>query len=165
MDLIPIFLKEMEKEAIVTRKFLSLVPEDKLDWQPHEKSMKMQPLVVHIAKLPAWAEMALTTDGLDFATFDFTPTSISSIKELLDIHEASLTKTRKVLIPENESKLNEIWTLRMGDQILSQETKAETIRHALNQITHHRAQLGVYFRLLGINVPASYGPSADDSGF
>ena len=67
---------------------------------------------------------------------------------------------RQVLVPENEGILNEIWTLQMGDQILSQETKAETVRHALNQIVHHRAQLGVYYRLLGISLPSTYGPSA-----
>lgn len=163
MNLIPIFLKEMEAEAKTTAKFLKLFPFDKSDWQPHEKSMKMQPLAVHIAEMPAWAELALTTDGLDFATFDFTPTSITSTQELLDIHEASLEKARKVLVPENEGILNEIWTLQMGDQILSQETKAETVRHALNQIVHHRAQLGVYYRLLGISLPSTYGPSADAS--
>lgn len=163
MDLIPIFLKEMENEAKVTAQFLALFPFDKSDWQPHERSMKMQPLAVHIAELPAWAELALTADGLDFATFDYTPTVIHSTQELLDLHEASMARARKVLVPENEGILNEIWTLRMGEQILSQDTKAETVRHALNQITHHRAQLGVYYRLLGINLPSSYGPSADSN--
>lgn len=163
MDLLPIFLKEMEREAKVTAKFLALFPFDKSDWQPHEKSMKMQPLAVHIAELPAWAELAFIADGLDFATFDYKPTIINSTEELVALHEASLERARKVLIPENEKLINEIWTLRMGEQILSQETKAETVRHAWNQITHHRAQLGVYYRLLGINLPATYGPSADNS--
>jgi uncharacterized damage-inducible protein DinB len=165
MDLIPVFLKEMEKEAKVTRKFLSRIPEDKFDWQPHSKSMKLKPLAVHIAELPSWIELALTTEGLDFAVDEYKPTEVKTTKELLDILDASLAKARKVLVAENEGKLNEIWTLRMGDQIFSTDTKAETVRHALNQITHHRAQLGVYFRLLGIDVPASYGPSADDTGF
>lgn len=163
MNLIPIFLKEMENEAKITEKFLALVTPEYFDYQPHPKSMKMQNLAVHIAELPAWAELALTTEGLDFATFDYKPTEVNSTQELADLHNFSLDKAKKVLTPENETILNEIWTLRMGEQILSQETKAETIRHALNQITHHRAQLGVYLRLLNINLPATYGPSADAS--
>lgn len=162
MDLLPIFLDEMEKEAKVTAKFLKLFPFEKSDWQPHIKSMKMQSLAVHIAELPAWAELAFIADGLDFATFDYKPSLVHSTQELVDLHEISLGKARKVLIPENEKLINEIWTLRLGSQILSQETKAETVRHAWNQITHHRAQLGVYYRLLNIELPSTYGPSADN---
>ena len=161
MNLIPIFLKEMEKEAEITRKFLALVPQGKGDFAPHPKSMPLKTLSVHIAEMPAWVEYALTTNGLDFATFDYTPTEVDSTEALVALYNESLVKARKQLIPENEAQLEETWTLRMGEQILSQETKAETIRHAFNQITHHRAQLGVYFRLLGIELPASYGPSAD----
>ncbi|MGK4567725.1 DinB family protein [Flavobacterium sp. 3HN19-14] len=165
MNLIPMFLKEMEKEALITRKFLTIVPEGKFDFKPHEKSMTLKSLATHLAELPAWVEVALTTEGLDFAKMDYKPTEINSAEELVKLFDESLVKARKQLIPENEGKLEEKWTLRSGDQIFSEDTKAETIRHAFNQMTHHRAQLGVYFRLLDINVPASYGPSADDMGF
>jgi uncharacterized damage-inducible protein DinB len=165
MDLIPIFLKEMEREAKTTKKFLALIPEDKFDWRPHPKSTTMKLLSVHIAELPEWVVKALTTEGLDFEVNRYVPTIVNSAQDIVDLHESSLAKARKVLVPENESILNDIWTLKMGEQIFSQETKAETVRHAFNQITHHRAQLGVYFRLLGINLPASYGPSADDMNF
>ena len=35
----------------------------------------------------------------------------------------------------------------------------------LNHWYHHRGQLTVYLRLLGIPVPVIYGPTADESPF
>jgi hypothetical protein len=133
MDLIPIFLKELEREAKTTRKFLLLVPDDKFDWRPHPKSTTMKLLSVHIAELPEWTVKALTTEGLDFEVDKYQATIVHSTQDIIDLHESSLAKARKVLVPENESKLNDIWTLKMGEQIFSQDTKAETIRHAFNQ--------------------------------
>jgi uncharacterized damage-inducible protein DinB len=165
MSLIEMFLKELNHEAVATRKFLGLVPADKFDWQPHPKSMSMKSLTTHIAELPAWISMVLTTEELDFARSAYQPTQLNSTAELLAFFEKSLAEARAQRIPENESQMDKMWTLRSGDTIFSTTTKAETIRHSFNQVTHHRAQLGVYFRLLDIPVPASYGPSADDPGF
>jgi len=165
MTLIEMFVKEMNQEAVATRKVLAAVPNDKLDWQPHNKSMSIRALATHIAELPTWVTMALTTEELDFASSPYKPTIVNSTQELIELFEKSLADGRSQLIPENEAKMGEPWTLRSGDTIFSTTTKAETIRHAFNQITHHRAQLGVYLRLLDIPVPATYGPSADDPGF
>lgn len=165
MMLTEMFLTEMNREAVTTRKFMAAVPTDNLDWQPHPKSMTMRVLATHIAELPTWVTLALTTDELDFAASPYAPTIVNSTAELQELFEKSLADGRSHLLPENEGKLNEPWTLRSGDTVFSTTTKAETIRHAFNQIVHHRAQLGVYFRLLGIPVPATYGPSADDPGF
>ncbi|HEX9980292.1 MAG TPA: DinB family protein [Flavobacterium sp.] len=165
MTLTEMFLKEMNQEAVTTRKFLAAVPNDKLDWQPHQKSMTIRSLATHIAELPTWVNIALTTEELDFAKVPYQPTEIGSSQDLLELFEKSISAARAELVHENESKMSEPWTLRSGDTIFSTTTKAETIRHAFNQTTHHRAQLGVYLRLLDIPVPASYGPSADDPGF
>lgn len=83
----------------------------------------------------------------------------------MEVFEASLIDGRSQLIAENESRLNEIWTLRSGDTIISKRTRLEVLRMALSQIIHHRAQLGVYLRLLNIPIPGSYGPSADEQSF
>ncbi len=163
MELIPLFLKEMEQEALTTRKFLALVPDDKLDWAPHQKSMVMGRLAKHIAELPTWVTMTLTTDELDFATVPYEDKKIQSNAELLAFFEESLADGRTQLIPENETLLNEPWTLRNGEIIYSIRPKHEVIRMAFSQITHHRAQLGVYLRLLNIPIPGSYGPSADEA--
>jgi uncharacterized damage-inducible protein DinB len=163
MELIPIFLKEFEAEAFTTRNMLSRIPDDKYDWQPHPKSMTIRTLATHIAELPTWVSLALTTDGLDFAAEPYNPTIINTTKDLLALLEKSLAEGRAQLIPANEAKLTQNWTLRNGDIIYSVQTKHETIRHAYNQITHHRAQLGVCLRLLNIPIPGSYGPSADEN--
>lgn len=165
MQLISIFLKELQQESKITRKMLERVPEDRYDWKPHPKSMTIKQLSTHIAELPTWIAMALTTNGLDFAASPYKPTDISNTKDLMNLFYDSLEMGESHLIPENEGKLSESWTLRNGDQILSVSTKAEVIRMSLNQVTHHRAQLGVFLRLLDVPIPGSYGPSADEKGF
>jgi uncharacterized damage-inducible protein DinB len=165
MDIIQILLKELDYEADVTRKMLSRIPADKLNWKPHEKSMDMKTLAVHIAELPGWVSMALTTSELDFAKVDFTPTPVSGAEELLEIFEKSLVSGKAELEKATEADLEPKWTMRNGDQIYSVMNKYEVIRHSLNQTTHHRAQLGVYLRLLNIPIPGSYGPSADEMNF
>ncbi|MEO7316315.1 MAG: DinB family protein [Ginsengibacter sp.] len=165
MSLIPVFLKEVNEEAITTRKMLERVPDDKFDWKPHPKSMSMKQLATHIAELPSWIAMALTTDELDFAKSGYQPAEVKNNSELINLLNQSLEMAQSHLIPGNEAKLNEMWTLRTGDHIHSKTTKAEVIRMSMNQIVHHRAQLGVYLRLLDIPIPGSYGPSADENNF
>lgn len=165
MDIIPLLLKEMEAEAVTTRKMLALIPTDKLGWKPHEKSMSMESLAVHIAELPSWVSMALTTSELDFAAMDYKPTPIADAKELLPLFETSFTSGHEALQSAKEEDLLPSWTMRSGDKIHAVMTKYEVIRHAFSQTTHHRAQLGVYLRLLNIPIPGSYGPSADEMNF
>jgi uncharacterized damage-inducible protein DinB len=162
MQIIPMFLKELEQEAQTTRKFLSIVPNDKFDWQPHPKSMTFRQLATHIAELPGWIPMAITTSELDFAQNPYNPEVLNNTTELLENFEKNMDIARKGLEQTNEDVLAEPWTLRNGDAIIMTYTKAEVVRVALNQTTHHRAQLGVYLRLLNIPIPGSYGPSADD---
>lgn len=164
-NLIPIFLKELEQESETTRKMLSRIPDDKYDWKPHPKSMSVRQLSAHIAELPSWITMAMTTDELDFAKGEYQPTIVNNTKELMEFFEKSLANGRTELIPENEEKLSEPWTLRSGEQIFSTTSKAEVIRMALSQLIHHRAQMGVFLRLLDVPIPGSYGPSADEQGF
>lgn len=158
-------VKEMNEEAETTRRMLSRVPGDRLGWQPHPKSMTMKQLTTHIAELPSWVSMVMTTDELDFATAPYEPTPVAGTADLLQLFETSLTDGRSHLEKAREEQLLEPWTLRTSDQIHMQSTKSETIRMAYCQIVHHRAQLGVYLRLLDIPIPGSYGPSADEMNF
>ncbi|WP_337993491.1 DinB family protein [Mucilaginibacter sp. KACC 22063] len=162
MSLIEIFKKELEAEAVVTRKMLERVPTELFDWQPHEKSMTMRRLATHIADLPNWTTMGLTTDGLDFQSNNWKEEVVNNTAELLDYFERSLNSARKSLNEASEDVLDQEWVLRNGDQILYTSTKAETVRMSFNQTVHHRAQLGVYLRLNNIPIPATYGPSADE---
>lgn len=165
MEIIPLLLKELDFEVSVARKMLALVPEDKSDWKPHPKSTAMKQLAIHIAELPSWIHMGLNTTEMDFETHPYTPTPVSNTSELLQLLERSYESGKSALEAASEQDLLPTWTLRSGKQIFAVMNKYELIRHSLNQITHHRAQLGVYLRILNIPIPGSYGPSADDMNF
>ena len=165
MSMIQTLLKEMDNEAKTTRKMLERIPDDKYGWKPHPKSMTIEQLSTHIAELPTWVSMVLTTSELDFASSPYEPKHISSTKDLLKLFEDSLTDGRAHLSKATEKDLEPDWTLRNGDQVLSVNSKAEVIRMSYCQIVHHRAQLGVFLRLLNIPIPGSYGPSADEMNF
>lgn len=165
MSHIQSLLKEMNQEAETTRKMLSRVPDDKYDWQPHEKSMSIRRLATHIAELPSWVSMALNTSGLDFASNPYSVPTINNTKDLLVYFEQSLSEGRSRLEQATEDELEGNWTLRNGDQIYSVNSKADVIRMSYSQVIHHRAQLGVYLRLLNVPIPGSYGPSADEMDF
>jgi len=158
-------VKEMEEQALVTKKFMELVPEDKFEWQPHVKNMTMKRLAAHVAELPSWVAMAVTTDELDFESTPYEHQPIESTADLLAYFEKSLEAGHSALLKTDEATLDEKWTMRSGETIYSVSTKGETIRMAYNQLVHHRAQLGVYFRLLDIPVPQSFGPTADSVEF
>lgn len=156
--------KEIEQEATVTRKMLALVPDDKHDWKPHEKSMTLKALAVHIAEIPAWSQLAVDTESIDFAiAYEATPCNNNA--DLLGIFEKSTTSGLEALgRTSDELLLNGTWTMYYGEHKIATLTKYETVRHSLSQTIHHRAQLGVFLRLLNIPIPGTYGPSADDQG-
>ena len=165
MSLIKFFLKQLDDEAKTTRKIVSIVPDDKYDWQPHPKSMTIRSLATHIAELPSWITMILTTSELDFATSPYTPQVINNTADLLKYFEEKLADGKAHLEAAKEEQLDESWTLRNGKDIYDKSPKSEVIRMTMSQIIHHRAQLGVYLRLLNVPIPGSYGPSADDMSF
>jgi uncharacterized damage-inducible protein DinB len=164
MKMTNVLLKEMDAEAITTRKMLAIVPADKFDWKPHPKSMSLKQLASHVAELPGWVKMALTTSELDFAKSNYEPPKVENTKDLLECFEKNFTEGRGELAKATDEDLEPNWTMRSGDTIYSVQTKGETIRHAFSQTIHHRAQLGVFLRLLNIPIPGSYGPSADEMG-
>jgi uncharacterized damage-inducible protein DinB len=161
MNLIEIFKNELELEAQITRKMLSIVPNDSYDWQPHPKSMTITRLASHIAEIPGWISMVLTTNELDFATEE-QPPLFNNTQDVLAYFENNVAEAKVQLNGATEDDLIESWSMRNGDIIYFTQPKAEVIRMALSQIIHHRAQLGVFLRLLDLAIPGSYGPSADE---
>lgn len=165
MSIISMFQKQLEEEAKTTRKMLERVPEDKFDWKPHEKSMTIRTLATHVAELPTWITMTLNTDELDFAKHPYKPVPINNTKELVSYFERSLEEGRSSLSKASEEQMELPWTLRNGETVYSTSPKEDVIRMSLSQIIHHRAQLGVFLRLLNVPIPGSYGPSADEMSF
>lgn len=165
MTFIESFQKELEREALTTRKMLERVPGDKFDWKPHEKSMSLKQLSIHVAEIPSWFNLVLTTKEVDFNDGSWQPKDVPDTAGLLDFFERSLVEGRAALANANDDQLKETWTMRGGDQVYATDPKDEVMRGCFCQVVHHRAQLGVYLRLLNVPIPGSYGPSADDQGF
>jgi uncharacterized damage-inducible protein DinB len=163
MHIIPFLLKDLEQEATTTRKFFKLLKPEDFQWKPHEKSMSIKQLSTHIAELPAWIDLAVNTDGIDFQKTPYEPKDAKNSDDLIKILEASLKKATDALLSvRNEDDLLQTWTIQNGETILAVMTKFESLKVSYKQTTHHRAQLGVYLRLLNIPVPQSYGPTADE---
>ena len=158
------FIGELQQEAASTRKLLERVPVDKPDWKPHEKSMKLGNLATHVAELPGWVSVSLDQDELDFAKFDYKPVIAKTTEELLKIFDDNVAKAMNSLNNASNEKFSENWTMRNGEQVYFTLPKAAVVRSfSFNHMYHHRAQLGVYLRLLDIPLPGMYGPTADES--
>ena len=164
MDTLQQLRDELSYEYEVTKKFFDKYPEGKNDFAPHEKSMKLIDLVTHLASIFEWPGVMLKTTELDISEADESE-KVEDRVQLKKILDKQCKASLSALEGASESDLDPKWTLTMNGEKLMEWTKYGAIRHGLNQITHHRAQLGVYYRLLGIPVPASYGPSADDQSF
>ncbi|MGE8534746.1 MAG: DinB family protein [Chryseobacterium sp.] len=165
MDTLFQLKSELEGEFQTTKKFIELFPEGKNDFAPHEKSMKMMPLATHLVEVFEWPNTILKTSELDFGKGDYKPTILSTKDDLMKKLEEDYQAGKAALENSTEDDLTPSWTIKNDGHELASWSKYGAIRHALNQITHHRAQLGVYYRLNNIPLPGSYGPSADQQSF
>lgn len=165
MKMNDILLAELKHEAASTRKLLESVPFEKGDFKPHEKSMSLQRLSVHVAEITGWWKECLVHDELDFSKGDFTPKVFNSIDEILALHDTLVAQAEQILTDTPESEFQKPWTMRNGDQIYFTMPKASVVRTwCMNHLYHHRGQLSVYLRLLDVALPNTYGPSADSAG-
>ncbi|HET8573257.1 MAG TPA: DinB family protein [Edaphocola sp.] len=163
MTLISSLIAEIGHEASNTEKMLARVPADKFDWRPHEKSMTLKHLAAHVADLAGWPAFIVKTQFLDFANNNLERPVVESTEDLLALLKKGTEESVEALKNVTEEDLEGNWILRNGEHIIIDMPKAAVIRNmALNHIYHHRAQLGVYLRLLDVPVPGMYGPSADD---
>ncbi|HTV58382.1 MAG TPA: DinB family protein [Verrucomicrobiae bacterium] len=162
-------LPEFDNEMAGTRKTLERVPEDKPDWKPHDKSMKLGRLAAHLAELPTWASLSLAQDSLDIAPPGAAPRDpavMTSRRELLDAFDKNVASARAAIAAASDETFMQPWTLLKGGQKIMTIPRIAVVRNfVLNHAIHHRAQLGVYLRLNDIPVPSIYGPSADENPF
>jgi uncharacterized damage-inducible protein DinB len=157
-------LQELEQEAHATRRVLERVPDDRLAWKPHPKSMTLGALAMHVANLPgAIAEISFR--DFDVKTVIPRP-GAASTAELLAVLEGSLQRARTLLGTIADADLASPWRMVNGDQEVLSMTRGELLRSVmLNHWYHHRGQLTVYLRQTGALVPAVYGDSADEQVF
>jgi len=155
---------ELQREAATTRRMLERVPQDSLAWKPHEKSMTLGRLAGHIAELPSLVIPTLTLDELDFAAGSFQPFAPSNTAELLEKFDKNIAEAVGALKDQPDEHLLKTWRLRNGEQVFFELPRVSVLRTmALNHVIHHRGQLSVYLRLLGVPLPSVYGPTADEA--
>src|SRR5207253_5547857 len=166
MKLSELFLPEFEQEMATARKTLERIPEDKLSWKPHEKSMPLGRLAGHIAELAGFPVPTIQQDSLDFTPPGgppMQPTIATSRKQVLEIFDKNCDESRRAIAGASDEHLMKNWSLLRAGQTLMSMPRATVLRSfCINHIIHHRAQLGVYLRLNNIPVPSVYGPSADE---
>jgi len=167
MALIDPIIRELVQEAELTRKVLERIPEDKLSWKPHPSSFSIGQLAWHVATLPAFIANTLPNEGLDVgSTGPPNPPAAKSLAELLSALTKNVELASKVLSTLDDQKITAPWKLTRGGEVLLTLPRIAVARTImLNHIYHHRGQLQVYLRLLGVKVPSIYGPSADENPF
>ena len=157
-------IQELDQEAKTTRRVLERVPSDKLAWKPHEKSMSLGQLALHIATCPGMvAEMSRNSP---FPIPAFTQPSAKSAAELLPTLDQSVAKAKEILRSIDDADLGKTWSAQAGGkEIFAMPVGAVLRTIMLNHWYHHRGQLSVYLRQTGALVPSIYGPSADENPF
>lgn len=153
---------DLEPELAATRRVLERFPDGQHEWRPHAKSRTLGELATHLADIPNRGPMILQTDEVDLVGRQpIAP--LTTAAALLAHFDRSAASLRAAVAATDLDSLAQIWTMRRGSQVAAQGTRRAMLRTvALNHSIHHRAQLGVYYRLLGVPVPGVYGPSADE---
>jgi uncharacterized damage-inducible protein DinB len=151
---------EFEQEAATTRRVLERVPSDKGDWKPHPKSFSLAHLAQLVAWMPGWLPNMLRDTGLNLAAAS--PYSRESTSTLLELFDRGVRDGRDALEKAKDEAFAELWSLKHGDRVLMALPRSVVVRQHFSHMVHHRAQLGVYLRLLDVPVPSMYGPTADE---
>ncbi|MEP6763238.1 MAG: DinB family protein [Gemmatimonadaceae bacterium] len=162
MRIVDIMLGEYTHEAASTRKILERVPADKGDWKPHEKSMSLSQLAVHLMDLAKWTAMTVETTELNFADGYQMP-AFTTTEALLAEFDKNVGASKAALMKATDEDLEVVWSLKNGGHTILAMPRGQCLRSmCFNHTVHHRGQLSVYLRLVGVPVPGMYGPSADE---
>lgn len=165
MPIADLILLEFDQEMTATRRMLERVPDGRGDWRPHEKSMTLGRLATHVAEIPHWTGRALVEPGFDVMPGGTRrpPLVVESAKERLALFDQKAADARTTLTGTSDDQLRESWSfIRHGTPAWTATRYYGYRRMMQNHLIHHRAQLGVYLRQLGVAIPGMYGPSADE---
>ena len=164
MAIIDVLLPEFDREMGLTRRALERVPDGQFDWRPHPTSVTLGRLAEHLTEMPQWALMTMTQDGIDMLGSrppDYVrPATRAAVLAQFD---AYLKSGRASVVAKTDAEFNAPWTLKAGDKEVFTMPKISVMRNfVMNHMIHHRGQLMVYLRMLGVPVPSIYGPSGDE---
>jgi uncharacterized damage-inducible protein DinB len=161
MSIAQTLLAEFEIQAPLTRKFIERLPEDQFNWQPHEKSMTAGQLAYHLASVPSGIVRFVQTNPAEAPGFNFPQPK--SREEILRLHDEGAAIVRELLPKLDDRAMNETWRLvHEGKEVLAQQRGLFIRDVMLSHWYQHRGQFSVYLRILGIAVPATWGPTADE---
>jgi len=163
MSIAQSMLPEFDNEMANTRKTLERIPEDKLSWKPDPKSMSLGQLAGHIVEMTGWGTVTLQTESLSMDPGSHKPLVLTSQAQAVAEFDKNWAGLRDALSKVTDADMMKTWTLTIGGSPLFSMPRVAVMRSMImNHIIHHRAQLTVYYRLVGVPVPALYGPSADE---
>jgi uncharacterized damage-inducible protein DinB len=163
MTIAEILLLDFDAEIAGTRRTLERIPANDPQWKPHEKSMPIGRLAMHVARLPQFCTRFLTTSELDMGKEKMPDLVFQSTDHLLSQLDQNAAEAKAHLAASSDDDLRKTWQLSYNGKILVDQPRMVLYRTMfLNHLVHHRAQLGVYLRLTNIPVPGLYGPSADE---
>lgn len=160
-------LPEFDREFATARKFLALVPDDKLGWKPHTKSMELGRLAWHVSDFPGYGLGVTSQPGFSVKSEDLPKRRSAWVGKnraaILDRFDTDLKAAREALQNVPDSAWDDNWKLEFGGQTVFNDARRTAYRNiVINHMIHHRAQLGLYLRLNDIPIPGTYGPSADE---
>jgi len=157
-------LPEYDREIALTRRVLEQITDTHLTWRPHETSCTVGRLASHLADLPAWSLTILEHASFDLESFPHERTDATSCAGVLEAFDRNAATARAALATRTDGEYLARWTFRKEGRNVFSLPKAAVIRTmVMNHMIHHRGELTVYLRLLGLPVLALYGPGEDDS--
>jgi len=166
MDIQKELIAEYEREVAKTRQMFEAIPADAdFAWKPHAKSMSLGRLAGHTAELVGeWGISTLTTDKLEFAAdHKFEPYIPASKAALIERLDRETAEVKSALASFDPAKWDANWKFIAGGNTWVDQSKFQVWRTwVISHVVHHRAQLGVFLRLLDNRIPGTYGPSADE---
>jgi uncharacterized damage-inducible protein DinB len=164
MSVAKVLIAEFEEQAPLTRRFLERLPEDKLTWKPHEKSLTAGQLALHIAQAPGLISRTIQQSSAQAPDFGRMMTQPATVQEILKAHDESVAAVREELAKFDDGAMQELWPVKRGEQELFAWPRAKFVREImLSHLYQHRGQLSVYLRMMNVAVPSTWGPSADES--
>lgn len=168
MNLAQTLLPEYDHELAGCRKELERIPDGKFDFKPHAKSSTLGQLANHLAAIPGWLNSTMRQTEMEFndpMVKAMMPDPVGTRDALLALFDRGAAQGREVLAATSDAQFLVVWTGKSDGRVVLALPRIAVYRgFIMNHLIHHRAQLGVYLRLLDVPVPALYGPSADDMG-
>ncbi len=158
-----IYLTQLDAEVEATRKCLQRITDDSLEFKPMEKSMSMKSLAITVSEIPQWIAQIINQPDINFATYE--RFKLNSAADLAKHFDECVAEARKALESVTDEELAKDFSLKMGEQVLSTDTKQNSVDASIRHLVHHRGQLTVYMRMKGISIPKIYGPSGDEQNW